>query len=256
MAQVPIEIVNRRHYVYYFNDFIQDRDYDAANEFTLTQVGAAGSADFIQADNAANGVLRLTVAGANTGPIVQLDGDEGTSNESAPIVVPAAAVAGTSIASRHWMGARVALRDADATDAFIGLAELNATSAVLTGAGALTSDNCAGFHLLDASNGVFTFSAAGTATANTQQVAAVVTAADDTWIEFGVEIIGNRWARGYVNGALVGTIDNGANVFNDNMFITLAAIGGAAGDDLDVDYVWLSYKRNLLVGPDGTSLSV
>lgn len=242
----PIEFTGRADNVFYWNDFLTVADYNATDDFSLTQVSANGSADFTTSET---GVLRLAVEAANDGPIIQLDGNSTGNNLG---ITPAAAVAGTSVASDAMCVFRIACRDADATDFFVGFAD-NPASEVLTAAGALTSDNHAGFHLLDANDGVILFSAAGTADTSALTTTNITTLSDDTFVELGVRVTGVNRARGYLRVAgggwrKVADITT-TNNYDGRMFITMAAVGVGSGDDLDVDYIGFSKLRDLTEGP-------
>jgi hypothetical protein len=258
LTGAPIGTFGRTQWVSYFNDFTeQDVDYgvflaagvDVAKDWSLTQVSGGGSASvLLDATTADIGVLRLDCPASADGPIVQLDGS--TTAGKAPLgVTPAAAVTGTSVASDAIFVSRYRVQDVSAQGTFVGLAELNGTSAVIaTAGGGITSDTHIGFH--HDSSGVVVFTVAGD-----DDTAAVTTTSstltDGDWVEVACRATGTNRYAGYIRteGSSWSKITEGVlaagNVWDAQMLITLANIGGGTGDDLDVDYVALHVRRDL-----------
>lgn len=250
-ADLPIDLVDRSEWSIYHNDFLNADDYDASNDFTLTQI-TGGSASILTLTP--HGVLQLDCPANDQGPIIQ---------HGRAIVAPSAASA-SALASEIIMLARFALTDADASDSFIGLAEPNSISAVITSAGALTSDNHAGFHVLNADDGVFRASVAGTADTAATTVESVFTLTDNLYVEVAVRVKGVNYVELYFRPSGVVTRVNGApnlkkwqRVFAgaptqvmDATFLlpTFAHVGAGTGDDLNLDYFTVLVRRNLTIG--------
>lgn len=250
---VPIEAFNTLEWAVYLNDFVVDADYDATNDFSLTQV-TDGSAAIVGGTTHNTGALRLDAPAQNQGPIIQLD-------STGIAFTPNAATAGTDVHHECLLIARFALRDADASDAFVGMAESNGTSAVLTAAGALTSDTHAGFHVTNALDGAFLISVAGADDTAAVTSSGVFTAADDEMVEVAVRCVGtgdegNGYAQfAYRPSGRIGNLNapqpwidlgslNTAAAWDAAMYPTIALIGDAAGDDLDLDYLAFAVKRD------------
>lgn len=227
--------------VLWFNDFLNDADYDATNNWTATIIAAGSTVALVAdaADTEGLGLLQFDNDAVDEGHILQLDHR---------VVLHAAATAALR-PSQAAMGARFSLADANATDIFIGLAELNATSAVITAAGALTSDNHAGFHKLSAATEL-TFSAAGTTTASA--LTTVTTSptlanggVNTGFVDVAIYVEGENLARGYINGVRVAEIST-TTPWDGALLLTLASVAALAGDDMFVDYVWHAHRRNLI----------
>jgi len=253
LENIPLEIANNSDWSVYFNDFTNiDNDYVTTTDWSLTQVSAGGSASvLVDAGTADIGVLRLDCPADEDGPILQYDGS-GAAGTSPLGVTPAAAVAGTSIASDAVFGARFRVLDVSAQGIFVGLAELNGSSAVIaTPEGAITSDTHIGFSKTDADVGSLTFTASGDADTTADTTTGVATLTDSSWIEVACRATGVNRARGYVR--LPGQNTGWKQVadvamttdWDAQMLITLANIGAGTGDDLDIDYVWLAVRREL-----------
>lgn len=252
-ADLPIDAISGDDWFVYANDFFLTNDYDATNDFTLTAI--TGGTAALEASNI--GLLRLDAPAQNQGPIVQLDGPAGNAT---PGVLPTAGST-TAEPSVAILAARFALLDADTTDAFVGLAELNATSAVLTAAGALTSDTHAGFHVTNALNGVFQISVAGDDDTAAVTQASAFTATDTAFVDVAVRIEGTTSASFYWRPAgkvpnsrpfrphpwaSIGTL-TAAAAWDARMYPTIALVGDAASDYLDLDRIVFAVKRDLTI---------
>ncbi len=258
---IPLDFQSRSQWVTYFNDFndLTANDMTTA-DFSLTQYSGGGSAriGILAAEGADRGYLVLDVpAGTDDGPVVQwdwsiADGLAGTG------VTPAAAVAGTSVASEFFFATRFAIQDVSAQSFFVGLAELDGTSPVLVDAASgVTSDTHIGFSQASGDAGAIIFSVSGDTdtTADSITGTSVIPGplADGEFIEVAVRGKGvnqyeafvkqgganKRWSR---IGGGVSTTD-----WNNQMLITAATTGAGTGDDLLIDYVYLTVKRDLLV---------
>jgi hypothetical protein len=252
----PIDLFARTQWVTYFNDFINaPADYDVNNDWSPTTFTAGTQTISKLYDDTAVGILTLDGgAGANQGVVTQLDGS-GAAGRAVIGYDPNAATAGTDVASEVVFASRFRIKDVDKQSVFVGLAELHATSNVLlTNTGTVTvSDNHIGFTQILTDDGAIRFSTAGTAIANlvSGTTAPLQTALlDDGWIEVAIRCTGTTGYAGYVR--IPGQKTNWTEVFsgtgtawNEQMVISLGNMGAAAGDDLDVDYVMLSVKRDI-----------
>jgi hypothetical protein len=230
---IPASTLSDGSYLWY-RDFDRASDYDSSNDWGETNIGAGATVGIaVGAAGPGGGALVIAPGGANQGAILQ-------PTSAAPYGEPA------TVGSVTACGARFALADADVVDCFVGLADLPAAS-VLTSAGALTADNHAGFHVTDALAGVFNFSAAGTADGTALTEAGVFTAANATYVDVAVRIVGPNRVTGYLR---VDTADwrqvasiTTTNDFNDLVWPTIAHVGDAAGETMAVDYIWMSRTR-------------
>lgn len=237
-----------------FHDII-----DQTSNWTVTAI-TGGTAGGVASNT---GILRLDSPAQNQGPIVQWVAAGATLTG----ILPTAA-SSTALASEAVMVARFALRDADAMDCFVGFAEINSGSAVLTSAGALTSDTHAGFHCVLADGGAMDITVAGDDdTAAVRSTNTVFTLTDDQMIEVAVRVVGTRNAFFYYRKrGLAGTVTppswrlsehrkgwiyagglTTATAWDARMYPTIACVGDAAGDDLDLDYVVYSAMRDLTI---------
>ena len=249
LENAPIDLLARTQWVTYFNDFTEeDADYDTTADWSLTQVSAGGSASIIDSPL---GILQLDCPADEDGPIVQLDKSATAGNASIG-VTPADRVVGTSVNTEAVFASRFRMLDVSAQGIFVGLAELNGSSAVrATPQGAITSDTHIGFAQADSDAGSIYFTVAGNDdTAAVTETGILSTAlADSGWIEVAVRAVGTDKYFGYIRKpggnwqeVAKGTLSTG---WDAQMLITLANIGGGTGDDLDVDYVMLAVKRDL-----------
>lgn len=250
LEDIPLEMSGRSPWSQYFNDFqMVDLDYVVTTDWSLTQVTSGSASILVDTATADIGVLRLDVTTADQGPIIQLD-SSGTAGQATVGVTPAAAVASTSIASDAMMFARFRILDVSAQGTFVGLAELNGTSAVIaTAAGGITSDTHIGFHT-DAS-GVLVFTASGDTDTTADTTTTSHTLVDSEWVEVAVRARGVNRATGWVrrdgqntDWEQVADITTTTS-WDAQMLLTLANLGGGAGDDLDVDYVGFAVRREL-----------
>jgi hypothetical protein len=231
-------------------DFNKAGDYDNVVDWTVTAI-TAGTAGIVTGASGilAPGNLRLDAPAQDQGLILQYN----------TALVPGAASA-SAVTSEIIFWARFALRDADASDCFVGLAQLNALSAVLTSAGALTSDCHAGFHCTNADNGVLRISTAGATAASATKTESIYTLSDDEKIDVCVHVTGTGAAAFYFRASgvasdsmrnptawkLAGRLAPEAS-YSTPFLPTIALVGDAAGDDLDLDRVVCAVKRDLTV---------
>lgn len=253
LEDAPVDVFARTQWVSYFNDFTRvDIDYVTTTDWSLTQVSGGGSASLIPLDQ---GILRLDCPADEDGPIIQFD-----SSQAAGLgmmgITPAAAVANTSEATDAVFAARFRITDVSASGIFVGLAELNSESAIIaTPEGGITSDTHAGFAQTDANAGAIIFTATGAAAAAATTVTGTNVIpnalADNEYIEVAVRVTGTTRTRGYVREGgtrwrQIADFDVSA-AFANQMLVSFANIGGAAGDDLDIDYVYFAAKRDLII---------
>lgn len=260
LEDAPISVLANTQWVEYFNDFsLLDADYDTTTDWSLTQVSSGGTAAIIKTVASSDvGILRLDCPADEDGPIVQLDGSVAAG--LSPLgVTPTAATAGSAAATDAIFASRFRIVDVSAQGIFVGLAELNGTSAIIaTPEGGITSDTHIGFAQKDSDSGAIYFTVAGDADGDAVTVtgSSVIPSAlsDSEWIEIAVRATGTDRYRGYVRQGgsagrwrkvADGTLASG-NTWDAQMLISLANLGGAAGDDLDVDYVYFAQKRDLI----------
>jgi len=248
---VPLDLFAKTKWVSYFNDFIlRDSEYDETTDWQLTQVSLGGSASIV-AGLYDFGALRLDCPANLDGPIVQLDSGASAS----PGTIGVRPVAGTSTVSATdaVFASRFKMRNVSGSGIFVGLAELQGTSPVMaTPTGGVTSENHIGFSQISTDNGSLTFTVTGnSATAVTTPN--VITIVDDEWIEVAVRARGIGHYSAYINTAgngngwtkvADGQLASGSTWESLQMMITLVNIGSAANDDLDIDYVMFSTKRD------------
>jgi len=253
LEDAPIELFGRSQWITFFDDFKEvDQDYSITNDWRITQL-TSGSASILLSEN---GWLRLDVSVLNQGPIVQLDSNATAGNGNIAIT-PAAAVVDTSIDSEAIFASRFRIMDVSASTIFVGLAELNATSALLTTNRAVltTSDNHAGFHQINSDVGALRFTAAGTSAGSALSITGTDVLqnplTDGQIVEVAIRVIGTHRAIGYVRTQgthnrwqKIGVIHT-TNPWDDQMLISFGNVGAGAGDDLEIDYVFFATKRDL-----------
>lgn len=249
----PIELISRSEWVTYFNDFNNiDKDYLTTTDFSLTQVSGGGSAAVQPFAGGYTGFLRLDCPADEDGPIVQFD-SSAAAGTGCLAYSPFDESAGSYYASEAVFMSRFRINDITGCGTFVGLAELNASSAIkATPQGAITSDTHIGFAHRDSDNGAVYFTVAGNDdTAAT--TASAVTVASFGWVEVALKLKGTKTYHAYVkesgankkwNLVASGQLSTG---WDAAMLISFVNIGGGAGDDLDVDYVGLAVKRDTTV---------
>ena len=257
---LPLDLQARSQWVTYFNEFndLTANDITTA-DLSVTQVSGGGTVriGILAAEGADRGYLVLDCPADEDGPIAQWDwsiaaGLAGTG------VTPAAAVAGTSVASEFVFASRFAIQDVSAQGIFVGLAEINSGSAVIaTPEGAITSDTHIGFSQSDADAGAIIFSVSGDTDTTADSITGTnvigTPLTDGEFIEVAVRGKGVNKYEAFVKvggaGARWRKIGGGTATtsWDAQMLITLANLGGGVGDDLLVDYVYLATKRDLLV---------
>lgn len=255
---LPIEAANLQDWVVYFNDFLVPDDYDSTNDWTETQISGGGSASLVAATFP--GILRLDCPANGDGPIVQPN----SSNTALFGATPQAKTA-SQLESDFVFACRLRLADAGACSFFVGLAELNVTSTVFTTAGAVTSDNHAGFTQADpntATASAINTTAAGTADGNavTTSLSSELALADNEWVDLAVRTRGINRADFYYRRAGSGGPQNTdrlkwvhaattttGGTWDGAMIPTLALVGSGSGDDMDIDWIMWAGKRDLTV---------
>ena len=255
LADAPLELASRPDWFVYENDFTQiEQDYLATTDWSLTQVSAGGSASILAATGASEtGILRLDCPANLDGPIVQLDGSAAAG--LSPLGFTPSASSATALPSECYFAARFAIQDVSAQGTFVGLAELNSQTAVIaTPTGGITSDTHCGFHTDSSGTLIFTAAGADDTAAVTVADCLITDLTDGDYVEVAMRLIGTTTAEGYVrevNTAYnepwrkVGTLTTAA-AWANQMLITFANLGGGTGDDLDIDYVGMAVRRNLV----------
>jgi len=247
-ADLPIKAFNTQDWAVREFDFTRVSEYDATNDFTLTQV-TSGAASVVASNT---GLLTITSGAQNQGPIIQM---------KTVGVLPSAASA-TAQASDAVFAARFNIVKAGATnlgDFFIGFAEINSGSAVITGAGVITSDTHAGFRqTLSVANGAVRTSVAGTVD-TTPVTAAAFTLVGSIYYDVAVRVRGTLSASFYMrhNGRTGGSTipkpwsylgsHTPAEAWDARMFPTFAFIADNAGDVMNVDRIVYACKRDLTI---------
>ena len=257
LSDAPIEFFGKQIWQVYFNDFVDnDFDYDDSGVFwTLTQVSVGGSASIITVANSDTGVLRLDCPANLDGPIIQVDSGA-TAGLASMGVTPTDATSSVAASDAIFMS-RFRILDVSAQGVFVGLAELNVTSAVIgTPSGAITSDTHIGFSQATTDAGAIIFSVAGdddTAAVSKTGTDVIPSAlADGEWIEVAVRATGTTGYKAYVKGggreARWREIANGSLSagWDAQMLISMANLGSGTGDDLDVDYVMFAQRRDMI----------
>lgn len=261
---VPMQALNKDEWVVYDNDFQSTQlDYDATNDWLLTPI-TAGSAAIAETNN---GILRLDCPANQQGPIIQHT-RAGTAVQITPTVSSATAVPSDAV-----FMARFALLDWGQSSFFMGFAEITSTSTVMSGAGAITSDTCAGFYQTDpataGSSSAVSIIASGdddTDIDNPDQVIDNLTMANGGYLHVAIRITGTTAARFYYRRAGLApdtqdphpwtqvqntaSDDNSFTVpsaWDSTMFPTFALAGSAIGDDLDIDRLVVAVKRDLTI---------
>ncbi len=148
--------------------------------------------------------------------------------------------------------ALVGVEDADATDVFIGINEVD-TSIITTATGAVALNNGAGFRLLD-SEGTGTWACIhGGSTGGTVDAGDAGTSSDSTiasgvltnFVRLGVKIEGitTPTITWYFNGLQVQTAT--ATIFDAVSLFTMSVLGSGAVEILWVDYFMLAQTRTV-----------
>ena len=254
-ADVPIDAISHDDWVVYHNDFIHFADYDATNDWTLTQVSAGGSAAINALPTLPNGVLVLDCPANLDGPIVQFDKNR--------MHYLAAASSATVVATETVFACRFSVLDVSTSSVFVGLAESESggTGNVLTTPTAgTTSDTHIGFVSNNVLAGAFTATAAGSVDTTAVTTAGVFTLTDGDWIDVAVRAVGQTEAHFYYRP--VGRSADSRRTRRDwielptlttteawdaSMFPTFAVLGAAAGDDLYIDRIVWAVKRDLTI---------
>ena len=260
-VNVPIEVLNGVDTVYHFEDFILTpsaattpaADFNTGYDYIETAVTAGAGIILVDRE----GVLQLDGgAGTDDGTIIQFQLASSSTAEGTGI--PLDAVAGTNQTSWVSFGSRFRLLDVTNSSLFIGLADVQSTSAVLT---ATTTDDPAADHVgvfKPENSEVLSFQVAGaggvpTVAAQTQTIV------DNTYIEIAMTLVGttDAYFSYRLNTSPVWTTVNGGDALVAaagtavNMLASFATIGQGAGDDLDIDYFWYSFPRRTGLLDDG-----
>lgn len=205
-------------YVVYFNDFIKEADYAAADwTITTVELGAGAATEALAADELGGALLITNDAADNDSDELQLTQDNWK----------------LSAGKRLWWEMRVKVSDATQSDLFLGLATTDTT--LIAG----TTDSVS-FRKDDGSASLYFVTEDNTTETSTTGVA---TLANDTYVRLGFYWDGISRVRAYVNRALVAT--HTANIEQTNkMAISMALQNGeAAAKTMTVDYIYCCMER-------------
>lgn len=204
-------------YVTYFNDFLVEQDYAAADWVITTTEAGAGNATEALAGDELNGALLITNDDADN----DLDSLQHTQE-----------VWKLASGKRLWMELKLKVNDADQVDEFWGLCVTDTTPLVAT--------DRIGFQITDGDASIDAISEKDSTETNTDTGA---DAADDTYVTLGIHWDGQSKAEFYVNRALKAT--HTTNIPDDeNLCVTLHHQNGeAAAQTLTVDYIYVCQER-------------
>ncbi len=265
LEDFPLGVFADTKYTRYFNDFQnQDVDYvTGTNGWTVSTI-TAGGAEIIEEAVTSTGILKLDCAGAHNGTVLQYD--MGASKDNAPIgVTPTAATSGTAVETDALFVCRFRVPDFTNTAGFVGMAERHdagTSDVLLTNNTTLTtSDTHAAFHWIDSDTaGQLRATVCGDAIADVVQSLDVLPTvlANDEWMEVAIRMRGTDkysffikyGGSGRSTGADWTKVFSGqfaaADDWDTQMVISLGILGAATGDDLEVDYVQLLQRRDLI----------
>lgn len=215
LANIPLG--QESDYVVYFNDFLVEQDYAAADWVITTTEAGAGSATEALAGDELNGALLITNDDADN----DLDSLQHTQE-----------VWKLASGKKLWFSARLKVNDADQVDEFWGLcvtdtSPLDATDRI----GFQITDEDASIDVLSEKDSTETITDSG------------VDAADDTYVKISFYWDGASSVKFAINDAVVAT--HTTNIPDDeNLCLTLHHQNGeAAAQTLTVDYVHIVMER-------------
>lgn len=204
-------------YVTYFNDFLVEQDYAAADWVITTTEDGSGSASEALAGDEDSGALLIT--------------NDDADNDLDSLQLTQETFRLTS-GKRTWMEMRLKVNDADQVDEFWGLCVTDTTP--------LAATDRIGFGITDENasiNCITEKDSTETSTDSGQD------AADDTYVKLGFYYDGIGNVEFYVNRAKVAT--HTTNIPDDeNLCVTLHHQNGeAAAQTLTVDYIYVCQER-------------
>ena len=204
-------------YSVYFNDFLVEQDYAAADWVITTTEAGAGSASEALATDERYGALVITNDDADN------DSDSLQSTQE---------FAALSSGKRTWFETRIKLNDADQVDVFIGLCITDTTPLVAT--------DRVGFQIDDEDASILCKSEKNSTETSTDSGE---DAADDTYVKLGFYWDGASAVEFYVDRELVAT--HTTNIPDDeNLAITMHLVNGeAAAQSMTVDYLYVAQER-------------
>lgn len=204
-------------YVVYFNDFLVEQDYAAADWVITTTEAGAGSATEALAADELNGALLITNDDADN----DLDALQHTQE-----------VWKLASGKRLWFKAKLKVSDVTQSDLFVGLSITDTTVLDTTDRVGFQSDD--GDALLDI------LTEKDSTETNTAGVATLV---DATYVELGLYWDGKAKVEFFVNDALVGT--HTTNIPDDeNLCLTIHLQNGeAVAKTATVDYFYVAMER-------------
>lgn len=204
-------------YVVYYNDFLVEQDYAAADWVITTTEAGAGSATEALAADEAGGALLITNDNADN----DLDSLQHTQE-----------IWRLSSGKKLWFKARVKINDVDQVDDFIGLAITDTTPLDTTDrVGFQWTDEDASIDVLTEKDSTETLTDSG------------IDAVDDTYVELGMRWDGVSAVEFYVNDSLVAT--HTTNVPDDeNLCVTIHHQNGeAVAQTIHIDYIYVAMER-------------
>lgn len=224
----------KSYFMEYYNDFLRYPDYDATNEWTLSQENGNSSGAVTLTDDALYGYLTLAVTSTTDNHGLNIQCTAGGAGEFAEMIANKILVFET----------RIQVNDATQSDFFAGLAITDTDLAAATGA-FIDATDYVGFEKDDGDTNVdFVSAQNSTETKKT----AITTAADDTWLTLAFRADGvssiQPWYKDssslWKRGAPITT-----NICDDEQLcITLGICNGeAAAKTMLVDYVRILLQR-------------
>jgi len=205
------------NWIVYFNDFLVEQDYAAADwTISTTEAGAGSATEALAADELAGALLLTNAAGDN-----DLDSLQNTQEVF-------------SMASGRELiyETRVKINDVDQVDNFYGISITDTTP--------LDASDKMGFRIIDESASI---ECETTLNSSTTQTDSQVDMADDTYVRLGMRFDGSTNVFFYVNRVLVAT--HTTNIPNDeNLAITIHHQNGeAVAQTTTIDYIYLAQER-------------
>lgn len=201
----------------YMNDFLVEQDYAAADWVITTTEDGSGSATEALATDEVGGALVIT------------NDDADDDSDSLQLTQETFKLAS---GKKVWMEVRAKVSDADAVDAFIGLAVTDTTP--------LDTTDRVGFQIDDGGASINVLTEKDSTETKTDSGE---DAADDTYVKLGMYSDGTGKVEFFVDRAKVAT--HTANIPDDeNLCVTLHLVNGeAAAKSMTVDYIFVCQER-------------
>lgn len=253
LRNAPIDLTAKPHNIVYFNDFTQNSDYDATNDWVLTNATSGTAAT---SSNAVGGRLVLSASTADQGIVsLQLASTAGTNKSVGIGLATPAAASSILFPSNYTAGVKddrtihyeacIAITGSTVPRWAVGLSEVS-TSFMTAATGALVaSKQKAVFRGV----GSLTYTLDYMGQDNSAKQATLLRGAQSaisavsTMTRFGIKIVGTSTIYWYVNGQLVAQTAM-ASAFNAGMAITFAMVcAGSVASSMLIDYVMTSCDR-------------